>query len=145
MKTTNWEPRKGKVKWKNPPVSELVQTVGESRYEMVRNCKKHKEVPKAMANRINKGSKWQAKDKTRQGWPIAVSGVFFFTAAILMASGPCLPQLCTDERNVLPTSCLGGKLPDVSSPISSRDVSVTEAANLEERTTEALDGSKKQA
>ncbi len=99
-----------------------------------------------MANRIKMGPKWQAQAKTRKGWPIALSsGVFFFIAAILTASGPCLPQLCTDAGNVLPTSRLGGKLPDVSSPISSRDVSVTEAANLEERTPVALDGSKKQA
>jgi hypothetical protein len=85
-----------------------------------------------MANRIKMGPKWQAQAIAQS------SGVFLFTAAILMASGPCLPQLCTDARNVLPTSCLGGMLPDVSSPISSRDVSVTEAANLEERTTVGL-------
>ncbi len=46
---------------------------------------------------------------------------------------------------VPPTSRLGGKLPDLSSPVSGRDVAGAEAAHLKERTTAALDSSKRRA
>jgi hypothetical protein len=49
------------------------------------------------------------------------------------------------HRKYVPTSSLGGTLPDTSSSISIRDVTGVEVAHPEKRTTVALERSKQRA
>ncbi len=69
--------------------------------------------------------------------------LFCFIAAILTRLCPHAGH--TNTGNVSAASCLGGMLPVRSSHISSRDVADAEAAHLLERTTDAIDSSKRKA